>query len=676
MAPFLSSSPLFSASASRINLTRNSASASSANASPTLVEALRNKPFSADVGPAEDEVAEQERVELNEALHALVILFPDIKTEVFHDMLKTFDGESRLQICVDQLLRHKAAWVKGRWNVASSHNVDEDGGDVDLEDQFRSARYKMAVRRVLRLEFPSHKSSIDGVLAEGNFSYARARPIMTDLAKKGWKAAFGRLFSLKSTKKPTEKLEVESHPLIAWRTIDGVSTPELRSCGDEELDRELFEILLAPWSEQRKEEQQARDRLMASRINEKQAKEAEAMYECECCFTETTFENIVPCSINNHIICSDCVRRTLNEAIFGQGWSKSVDHERGTLKCISPLVEGVCEGCLSHELVKRAVLQEKSGVEIWRKFNDRLAEDTLLKAQVKLVRCPFCPYAEVDSLYVPKSISTHYRLRRSTFMPTFMPTILSLMLLLDLFPFVLGLAIIYLFPSLLFSLNPLETSLRRLADKYHRCPRFTCRSCSRTSCLTCEKPWRDPHTCNEPLVVSLRTTVEAARTAAVKRTCPRCGTAFVKSSGCNKLTCPCGYSMCYLCRKALGPPLRSQLLPFGGNNAGEAEDGEGYRHFCEHFRATPGSACTQCDKCDLYRAENEDEVARKAGEQAEREWRVKEGMVGVRGFEDTVASANGPRRWWEGFGADPSSWSFQGVVDAVVERVIEVRSTS
>jgi len=126
--------------------------------------------------------------------------------------------------------------------------------------------------------------------------------------------------------------------------------------------------------------------------------------------------------------------------------------------------------------------------------------------------------------------------------------------------------------------------------------------------------------------------------------------------------------MCYLCRKALGPPANGARR--GG--AGEEEE-EGYRHFCEHFRVNPGKPCTECRKCDLYRAENEDEVARRAGEEAEREWRIKEGMVGVDGLETLPNGAEGQ---------DLSilealctgRWTLQKVVDWAVGKIIEVEA--
>ena len=107
--------------------------------------------------------------------------------------------------------------------------------------------------------------------------------------------------------------------------------------------------------------------------------------------------------------------------------------------------------------------------------------------------------------------------------------------------------------------------------------------------------------------MALRTQVEQAMSMAVKRVCPRCNTSFVKNSGCNKLTCPCGYKMCYVCRKDIG-----------GN--GDGAD-VGYRHFCQHFRPHGDARkCNECNLCNLWEAEDTDEVLAKAKEEAERKW--------------------------------------------------------
>ena len=74
--------------------------------------------------------------------------------------------------------------------------------------------------------------------------------------------------------------------------------------------------------------------------------------------------------------------------------------------------------------------------------------------------------------------------------------------------------------------------------------------------------------------------------------------------------------MCNLCRADLTHP----------GVTGYAE-GRGYSHFCPHFRATPGDACTECDKCELYRDEADDEVIQQARRDAIKEWYERVGEV-------------------------------------------------
>ncbi|KAK2760246.1 hypothetical protein FQN54_002313 [Arachnomyces sp. PD_36] len=757
----------------------SAASMTAASSSSTLTEALRTNPFGIssrssktpldiDLLAREAEEQRQEFQELNNSLATLARLFPDVKVEVFRELLVRFDGKSRLEVCVDQLLRYRTEWVRGRWNAPSStntHTPDAGGKDgqgdvpqqmmenIDPEERFRSEDYKIAVKTTLAQEFrPLSRSTIDAVLAEVNFSYTRARPTLRELSRKSWRSTFGNIFPFR------KKKEKDEHPLMVWqRFAEGEVVPQLKSTGCQELDRELHDSLLAPLLALKKDEREEQDRKMAEELNENEAKAVDALYECDCCLADVTFEQISTCSSSAHIICFTCIQRTTHEALFGQGWGKSIVPEMSTLRCLAPLVDTACEGTLQPMVVKRAILAEKSGDETYSKFEDRLSSESLLKSQMKLIRCPFCSYAEVDTVYHPPAKGINWRFRRGNLVPT----ILMIIFLLDLIPLLIIplLAILLLSPSTVTAI--LATSIRNLALNT-RPQRFTCSnpSCRRVSCITCHKPWHDPHICHEPLLLSLRATVEAARTAAIKRTCPRCGLSFVKSSGCNKLTCVCGYSMCYLCRKALGPPLKdvtnnpvrrrppgprrppnrhgpapdrnqeNPALPqdepenappenrlgldldpgrmdYGDDRYApeepeeEYDEPEGYKHFCEHFRLNPGSRCTECSRCDLYRAEDEEAVARRAGEKAERDWRIREGMVGVRGLEDvqrlgssnagrtgvgkrTGAAVSGPLDWdWRRNGEwtyltrdvwQEGRWKKEGqaLVDWIVERVAEV----
>ncbi|KAL4942339.1 hypothetical protein BDV06DRAFT_192401 [Aspergillus oleicola] len=634
---------------------------SSTSYSATLSEALRNNPFGGSSHSrsrtslptdtaAVNEEQNREQEELNAALETLVLIFPDVKIEVFRELLVRFDGNSRLHVCVEQLLRHKEKWVAGRWNVPAGPAGSDDAVAapptlIPADERFRTEDYKCAVRGTLVKEFSGlSRSTVDAVLAEVNFSYLRARPILQDLSRRTWRATINSILPSFRRKKEKE----DAHPLVSWqRQADGEALPRLKETGCEELDRELYETLLAPVLRVRQEERERVDMQLAEELNEQEAEAASALYECECCFTDVTFEQVSTCSDGMHFICFNCIRHTVHQALFGQGWSTSVDVQRSTLKCLAPSTSEPCTGILSAQLVKRAILLEKAGHETYAKFESRLASDALLRSQFRLIRCPFCSYAEIDPVYHPPTTGINWRFRREGLIPTFLMAIIFL----DAIPFLLVfMAIFYLLdPTALPTI--LNKALLNMCLKL-RMKKFTCANlnCRRTSCITCQKPWRDPHVCHEPLLLDLRATVEAARTAAVKRTCPRCGLSFVKSSGCNKLTCTCGYSMCYICRKGLGPPLRGgqrrqvrrqeNIGPGPAEPEANQEDeeeeeeeetNEGYRHFCEHFRVTPGTRCTACNKCELYQDEDEEAVARRAGEKAEYEWRVRHQMAAAAG---------------------------------------------
>ncbi|CAF9932938.1 hypothetical protein IMSHALPRED_009015 [Imshaugia aleurites] len=517
---------------------------------------------------------------LNRSLTVLATIFPQIVPEVFREMLQTFDGESRLQIVAEQLLKHQDEWVKGRWRKADG-GTDKSKGDQQLlatEDCFRRAGYKWAVRTTLYEEFKAlGRSKIEGVLAEENFCYTRTRTTLQSVASRSWRNSFNVLLTkwLKSSK-PTN----EDHYMIIWLKNQGTgahSVPVLRETGDEELDVELYQSVLLPFLQKATREREDKDWEIAMTLNEVEATAAEAMYECQCCFSDTTFEQMATCTLGAHVICFQCIKNAVSEALFGQSWGRNIEYTRGQLKCLAPMSEESCDGCISHSATRRAILQSKGGKEALTKLETRLAEENLLKARLTLVRCPFCAYAEVDELYFPQSI-VRYRLNTAHLKATV---------------------------------------------------------------------WHDPHVCNESAVLSLRTTIEAARTAALKRTCPHCGLGFIKESGCNKLTCVCGYAMCYICRQALG----------------RGHGGEGYRHFCQHFRPA-GGVCRECDKCDLYRNEDDEDLVKRAGALAEKEWRAKEGMTGVVGIGGGQEDA--PRATLLN-----ANWTMQNLIDWWIRNVID-----
>ncbi|KAL8775352.1 MAG: hypothetical protein Q9209_000360 [Squamulea sp. 1 TL-2023] len=595
-----------------------------------------------------DDAQERHLGELNNELAVLVKIFPDVLPDVFREMLLKFDGESRLDIVANQLLKNEDRWVNGRWRTAVKRTEASDAIDVSQipeADLFRRNSYKWAVKAALLQEFKMlSKSTVKAVLAEQNHSYTLARPVLKKIASKHWRSSVNNFFSrwARRSEDATEK-----HLMMRWtKSADGFSLPSLKATGDPELDHELHKTVLAPLYALYKSQQEAKDWDMAVQTNQEEAENADALFECGCCFSSTTFERIAECTASTHIICYSCLSGSMNEALYGQGWDRNIHHDRGLLRCMALTANDNCNGCITQNATQRAVYQSKQGAQIFAQFESRLAEEALTKAQVPLVRCSLCSYAEAKDLYLPTGTLQFYINKKHPFR-VFFHTLLILSLLPLLFLYMLFSCLVSdprklpYFPSLF------QTAFTRLANLQQFPPRFQCRSptCSALTCTNCSKRWRDPHTCFESEVVELRTTIEAARTAALKRTCPRCGLNFIKESGCNKLTCVCGYIMCYICRQGLGP----------------MDGGEEYSHFCQHFRYEAGG-CRECEKCDLYRNEDEDALVKAAGLEAEREWREKQGLTGEKGKLEKVGAAG--RK-----GKGEEKWTLQGWMDWWVQNV-------
>lgn len=83
--------------------------------------------------------------------------------------------------------------------------------------------------------------------------------------------------------------------------------------------------------------------------------------------------------------------------------------------------------------------------------------------------------------------------------------------------------------------------------------------------------------------------------------------------------------------------------------------------FASIFGRRAGRA--ECDRCDLYRNEDDEAVVRRAGSVAEKEWREREGMIGVKGLgggrEEVVKKG-----WWE------VEWTAQGIMDWWIKGVL------
>lgn len=549
-----------------------------------------------------DSVDELELLELNRCLAILVEIFPHILPVVFREMLLQFEGESRLDLVVESLLKHQVQWVKGRWRPSEGPQNPSHPSMLG-RDQFRRNSYKWASKVAIHKEFNTFsQKTINAALEEQNYCYTLTRPILQRMTTKSWKCNLNlrRLFS----KSKSAKGKLEDHFMLRWSKLQvGTCVPILRDTGDEELDQELRETVLKPLLDQNRKSQEAADWITALQMNRQEAEQAGAMFECECCFSDTSFEQMTTCHSLVHVICFSCLRKAVHEALFGQSWACNVDPVQGLLRCIAINTDVGCQGLISQPALQRAMLEDHSGSGLWFLFEARVTEESLVQANLPLLRCPFCSYVEIadESLMAmaEKSRFTTNLSPQSVFLALRLLTLLVFFVIYSRF---------YRFLPVQHQQSPssrVKASLMCLSFGNPGPRQFRCRSprCLTISCLVCSKPWRDPHICNESESQALCTAVEAAQSAALKRTCPNCRLNFIKDSGCNKLTCVCGYKMCYICR---------QGLKDGGVEGG-------YRHFCQHFRPL-GGKCQDCKRCDLYQRENEDEVMIAAAQKAEREF--------------------------------------------------------
>ncbi|KAK6440869.1 hypothetical protein LTR95_002911 [Oleoguttula sp. CCFEE 5521] len=612
--------------------------------------------------------ADEEQLQgLNAALGTLVDAFPDVDIEALREMLVRVSEDSRAQIVAERLLTRKrggtGSGMRARaarmLQMPSKENENADTvtapvrqrRGLAMEETFRGETYQAAVKQLLYQEFKtlSH-STIKAVMAENNASYTFSRPTLQQLVSKAWR--FSITIPIFWTRRAAPVAE-HDHPALFWRTDEAyvnVSVPAVRKTGSTVLDRELHALFVAPVIAKLKQDQLSTDSALAKELNETEAEEAETTFDCECCFASVPFESLATCDDLCHCLCFECIQRTAKEAVYGQGWARSVHWDKSTLRCFAP-TSTECHGAIPRHLAERA-LDMSGNEDLWNEFQKRLSRQALAKSQVPLRHCPLCDYAEIEDpprpMWRPARDITRLALSCT---PPGVQVLLIISALISTFfvaPLLLFASVLYLlsyiFPPFIAVLQPSHTRVRTR----RRSPKFHCLdpTCATTTCTICLAPWIDQHTCFSNARTSLRTLIETSATAAIKRTCPRCHLSFVKASGCNKLVCNCGYTMCYTCRC-------------------EITVKEGYQHFCQHFRPA-GGKCSQCERCELYGDEDEEAVVRSAVEKAEREWMEKgkedESEGEGRARRAVVEAVVGRKevKWWE-------VW-----LDAVVDVLMEI----
>ncbi|KAK7207297.1 hypothetical protein BZA70DRAFT_270943 [Myxozyma melibiosi] len=519
---------------------------------------------------------------LNTVLDHLAQVFPDTEVELLRQLMADNRGPSQLAAIVE-LVVSSPALIRSRRRLRHNYVADWE--------RFRTREYRAAVSRVLSSHFKQylHQSTITNVLAQKNSSFTNSLPLLTEIAtERTHRWTLMRLFRRRRSVTPFSAL--------SW----------IGRTGCAELELELIEL-----DKPRRAELCENDERAARAANEDEYARAGQLIECECCFGDYAWEDLSCCS-EGHFFCHDCLTNSVKEGLYGQG----VLRGKAFVPCISAAADPPCRATVPQRVLRAAISESLYSEFEHAQITDFLAKNAAVKG---FVVCPFCDYAEES----PAAVSScNFSDLRLSLTPTTLARFIGaggLIFLLLLLPMIVigalyrAISIVALLsiPQKFYAKafgSVEEWYDKKIMEIVHGvfCKRhgsaFVCKNpaCSRISCTECNKEFLPFHKCFEQEEDRMRVYIEKAMADAVKRTCPVCRVSFIKSEGCNKLTCVCGYSMCYVCRKDIRQ--------------------ESYQHFCDHFRPIPGSACTECDRCDLYKIEDEAISIERAAKEAEAEF--------------------------------------------------------
>ncbi|KAG5518866.1 hypothetical protein PMAC_002397 [Pneumocystis sp. 'macacae'] len=478
----------------------------------------------------------------NAKLEILNQIFPNIDTEFLRNEIIR-KGDTYFLKCIESLLN-----IDIESNGASRLVI----GKIEPWQRFRSNEYISSVKFQLVSEFPDIPSStIKAVMAENNNDYYRSKTSLSRIQNESfWKPL---------------------NFFVKRRSLRGNHV----IC--DELAKEIFDL-----EKNQREELIKKDFEFAVQLNWKENFEFGILIECGCCFSEYAWETLAYCS-EGHIVCRKCLERTVQEGIYGQGNLRG----KAQIKCISSQLETLCTGFYSKE-----ILEISLSSELLKAYEDSVVHKCIRDSlDGSFITCPFCGYVEFIEGWKIKSCW------KKTIMISMTGLLIMLFIFFSSFINIYGFAIgtLICLGGFFYIFTNFSTFLRKWIDKvayrilYKKSGcLFKCKNvdyCGKCSCYQCGKEWFPLHKCFEKELDGLRLYVEKEMANAVKRTCPDCNLSFVKSDGCNKLVCQCGYVICYICRKNIKK--------------------ESYAHFCDHFRTVPGKKCTECTKCDLYKVDDD-----------------------------------------------------------------------
>ena len=239
-----------------------------------------------------------------------------------------------------------------------------------------------------------------------------------------------------------------------------------------------------------------------------------AKLECQCCYADHDFEDMVSCRLGGHLFCATCLQRHTEQRVFGVGnfgvrpdaavanaTGGTAGARRGGRPTSSKALEILCMASDCTSGFREGQLRKALSEKVLMKYNELQYAAVIESANMTdISKCTKCHFLAVRDDALPPLL-------------------------------------------------------------------FHCPQCSFKSCTECREEYHPNIRCDQvesKNETNGRTTVEEAMTLALVRTCPRplCRKKFLKTDGCNKMTCSCGCFVCYVC----GMEIPANV---------------GYTHFCQ-----------------------------------------------------------------------------------------------
>ena len=403
---------------------------------------------------------------------------------------------SNLYRAIDDLLVYEQELERSKSKISIRTRVGLDRGVIDPRQRFRSEEYQKAVYDRLRLEFAEYdpSSTVRAVLSEHNFDYERAKTALTGLfTKKSFWNMFKKFFS--STKKEVAEKQLRENPLTGCMELDDeIAATEL-------VKRRESDVM-----------QIQSDLSLAQQLNEEEHTATDEMQECGCCFGEYTWESIVSCN-GGHLVCRGCITHTAQECAFGQG---DTAYDLRGLRCIAVTNEK-CDHVIPNDTLDGVLSSD-----LMIRLSTRIVATELESADLDLIRCPFCLYAEFKLPQKKVRIRPYFKhilVGILAWLTLLAPVILANITL----PLIICIEYTNFFEWKQLNIV-INASYQRIHCTIANGARtFKCQNvdeCGRESCIECGKEWAPFHDCLKDEKDGLRLYVEKAMADAVKRTVP------------------------------------------------------------------------------------------------------------------------------------------------------------